>query len=221
VRKAEPPTAWRLPFESEYEEDGFAINGSGCRKLQKRIDLFEKAAMVLYPYNEEWPHWFEELRQVITSALRERNVPIHHVGSTSIPGLAAKPIIDMDLVIPDYTALTQISEDLSRIGYYNNGEQGIKDRIAFKPADEEVPYCLPRRKWYAHHLYVCPAFSEELCWHLLFRDYLRKNAHDREEYEKIKKEIELESRGDRKVYAAIKEEKARTFVEEIIRKSRT
>jgi len=135
--------------------------------------------------------------------------------------LAAKPIIDMDLVIPDYTAFPQIFEDLSRLGYINNGDQGIKDRIAFKAADEEVPYCMPRRQWYAHHLYVCPAFSEELHRHLLFRDQLRKDAHDREEYFKIKKEIELQAGGDWKVYAAIKEEKARSFVDEIIRKART
>jgi GrpB-like predicted nucleotidyltransferase (UPF0157 family) len=176
--------------------------------------------VILHPYDERWPERFAELSAVISAAVTVEHFDIHHVGSTSVPGMIAKPIIDMDLVMSDYGVFPRICEDLSRLGYRNNGDQGIKDRIVFKPLDDEVPYCSPRRRWYPHHLYVCPAGSEELRRHLLFRDWLRENEEARADYARIKREIEAESGNDRKAYALMKETRARAFVEEILRRSR-
>ncbi len=118
--------------------------------------------MILYPYDSEWKKWFLDLKHVLENGITIKDFKIHHVGSTSITGMIAKPIIDIDIEIPDYSFLETIDSDLHRIGYLNNGDQGIKDRIAFKRIDDVVPYCSPKRKWINHHLYVCPSFSEEL-----------------------------------------------------------
>ncbi len=152
-------------------------------------------------------------------ALGSSVIRIHHVGSTSIPGLTAKPIIDLDLEIPDYSHLPSVETKLARLGYSNAGDQGIPDRLAFTREGDRVPYSDPPRKWIEHHLYVCPSFGVELHRHLQFRGFLLAHPEAREEYVRIKRQIEAESNDDRKRYATIKEERARAFVEGILAKA--
>jgi len=140
-------------------------------------------------------------------------IAIEHVGSTSIPGIKAKPIIDIDVVIQNYTVFPDVVERLARLGYTHNGDQGIPHREAFKRQDECTPRTTLPQEWMHHHLYVCPASSEELRRHLAFRDYLRVNADARNAYERIKVAIAARSNGDRKVYAAIKETEYNEFFE--------
>jgi GrpB-like predicted nucleotidyltransferase (UPF0157 family) len=173
--------------------------------------------MILYPYDPDWKQAFNDLMEVFSSGISIKKIKIHHVGSTSIPELIAKPIIDIDIEIPNYDDFQILCFDLDRLGYTNNGDQGIKDRIAFKQRDDEVPYCVPKRKWINHHLYVCPSFSEELHRHIVFRDYLKANIKARTEYARIKIEVEKESYDDRKIYASIKEIRAKAFVEMILK----
>ena len=87
--------------------------------------------------------------------------------------LSAKPILDIDIVMPSYEVFPGIVSGLRGLGYTHNGDQGIAGREAFKEQDREVPYTRPRRTWMAHHLYVCPEDGAELRRHLLFRDALR------------------------------------------------
>lgn len=175
--------------------------------------------MILVPYDPQWKDWFEALRKVLSQALGISEARIHHVGSTSIPGLISKPILDIDLEIPDYGEFPKVSSSLSTLGYTDNGDQGIKDRIAFKRKDDTVPFCAPTREWINHHLYVCPSDSQELLRHIRFRDGLLRDPVARMEYARIKKEIEAESDGDRKKYALIKETRARAFVEGVLMKA--
>ena len=103
---------------------------------------------------------------------------IEHVGSTSVRGLAAKPIIDIDVVIGDASCLDAAIAALARIGYRHEGDLGIPGREAFKYAGKDH---LQR-----HHLYVCPQDSAELKRHLAFRDYLRAHPEAVEAYGRIK-----------------------------------
>jgi GrpB-like predicted nucleotidyltransferase (UPF0157 family) len=141
---------------------------------------------------------------------------IEHVGSTAVPGLRAKPILDIDVVMPDYQRFPEIVEKLSQLGYIHNGDQGIPEREAFNRADAFTPWANPKRTWMEHHLYVCPASSRELQRHLVFRDALLKNPRIREEYERIKTEIETAAADDRRLYARIKETACRTFIEDVL-----
>jgi GrpB-like predicted nucleotidyltransferase (UPF0157 family) len=172
--------------------------------------------MILAPYNPEWPAEFAALRRVYTSSLGKLILRVEHVGSTAVPNLRAKPILDIDIVMASYEVFPDIALHLRRLGYAHNGDQGIREREAFKPLDDMAPYTLPPRKWMSHHLYVCPVHSLELRRHVIFRDALRAHGHLRQEYEERKLDIARRSGGDRKVYAQIKEIECRDFVESVL-----
>lgn len=126
------------------------------------------------PYDETWPARFAEIRDYLLPTLQGKIVTIEHVGSTSVPGLAAKPIIDLDVVIPDQPAFGPVKAALEDLGYSHNGDQGIPGREAFKYAGK--PGLAP------HHLYVCVQGSAELRRHLALRDWLSTHPGDRERY---------------------------------------
>jgi GrpB-like predicted nucleotidyltransferase (UPF0157 family) len=135
--------------------------------------------------------------------------------------MISKPIIDIDVVVADYQVMPAVSAKLATLGYFDQGDKGIPDRISFRGLEETAPYGEPIRKWINHHLYVCPAFSLELRRHLLFRDYLREHEEARREYCRIKLSVEAETGGDRKAYAALKEKTAKAFVEAVLEKAHT
>lgn len=136
--------------------------------------------VVVIPYNGQWKNDFEMIRRYLLTAIKDNIVAIEHVGSTSVEGLSAKPIIDIDIVIKDYSVFNALINNLQLIGYTHEGDLGIKDREAF---DYKGNVNLPH-----HHLYVCPEFSKELHRHITFRDYLRNSPEAVEKYSKVKEE---------------------------------
>ena len=124
---------------------------------------------LVHPYDAAWPEWFEVLRARLQAPLAGVANGIEHVGSTAVPAMAAKPIVDIDIVVEraDFAA---VREHLARLGYVHQGDKGIPDREAFDLADAEAKRSLP-----AHHLYVCMAGCAELRKHLDFRDFLRQH----------------------------------------------
>ena len=140
-------------------------------------------------YDPSWPLAFAELRRVIAAALGELALRIEHVGSTAVPGLAAKSIIDMDAVIADLSLLPQAISVLHELGYVHQGELGIANRHAFKWTGSDVPRDATGREWQNHHLYVCPEDSPELARHTAFRDYLRQHPLRAEDYAALKRSL--------------------------------
>ena len=136
------------------------------------------ARVMVLPYDEAWETDFENIKREIESALGSLALGIEHVGSTSVRGLCAKPCIDIDVVIKDYSVFDEVVRLLSKIGYIHEGDLGIKDREAFKY--ENKPHLQ------AHHLYVCPEYSEELRRHIRFRDFLRSDSASAKEYGEVK-----------------------------------
>ena len=130
--------------------------------------------VIVLPYDAAWESAFEAIRAEIQTALGDLMLGIEHVGSTSVKGMSAKPCIDIDVVIRDYSVFDAVVQKLDTIGYIHEGDLGIKDREAFKYADK--PHLM------THHLYVCPRDSEELHRHIVFRDFLRKNPEAVKEY---------------------------------------
>ena len=145
--------------------------------------------VVVLPYDRTWKYAFEEIKREIEGAIGELIIGIEHVGSTSVEGLSAKPIIDIDVIIKDYAVFDAVVRRLEAIGYVHEGNLGIKDREAFKYSDK--PHLQQ------HHLYVCPQQSEELYRHITFRDFLVNNP------EAVKK------------YSAVKEKAAQLFPDNI------
>ena len=174
--------------------------------------------MLLQTYNTNWEKEFNQIAAVIKTALPGMNIQIEHIGSTSIQGLAAKPIIDMDIVYEDPKLFTPIKKGLEQIGYYHNGDQGIEGREVFKRKGMEPKHGVLDR--IRHHLYVCHADSEELNRHLAFRDFLRNNEKLKRAYEQLKYQIALKANQDRKEYARLKEEMARGFIESILKRAK-
>ena len=136
--------------------------------------------VVVLPYDEQWRQDFLRIKAELTNTLGQLTIGIEHVGSTSVQGLSAKPIIDIDVVIRDRSDLPKVISALQTIGYSHEGDQGISGREAFKYEGKEH-----LRK---HHLYVCALDANELKRHIAFRDYLRSNPDAVAEYSRIKEE---------------------------------
>jgi GrpB-like predicted nucleotidyltransferase (UPF0157 family) len=140
----------------------------------------------IVPYDEQWEKEFLLLKQVFVKTLGELILCIEHVGSTSIKGLGAKPIIDIDIVINDKFIFSEVSDKLNNIGYIHEGDLGIEGREAFARKDTNVPWDNKTKRWMDHHLYVCTKDSIELQRHLKFRNYLQGHPKKAREYEQLK-----------------------------------
>ncbi len=136
--------------------------------------------VVVLPYDGQWEQAFLHIKNEIQETLGSLALRIEHVGSTSVQGLSAKPIIDIDVVIKDYSVFDTVVHALEEIGYYHEGNLGITAREAFKYDGNE--------HLYKHHLYVCPQDSAELKRHVAFRNYLRSDPEAVREYSQIKEE---------------------------------
>ena len=134
--------------------------------------------VVVVPYDEAWKNAFEEIKTEIEAEIGDLLIGIEHVGSTSVEGMSAKPCIDIDVIIKDYSVFGEIVRKLGVIGYIHEGDLGIKDREAFKYTDK--PHLM------LHHLYVCPQYSEELRRHITFRDFLRRTPEAVRKYSLVK-----------------------------------
>lgn len=145
--------------------------------------------VIVEDYNIEWAEEFNKLKQIYLTHLEHLVVAIEHVGSTAVPGLAAKPILDIDIIIDDESKKEQIINILKEIGYTHQGDLGIKGREAFKRNDEKVPYDQIMDLKLDHHLYLCVLGTISLENHIKFRDFLRNNEAAVIEYSALKKEL--------------------------------
>ncbi len=127
-------------------------------------------------YDPEWPRIFERIRSYVWPAVRDVAFDVEHVGSTSVPGLRGKPVVDACIVVASSREVQACIERLASIGYVHRGNLGVPEREAFRHPDE-----LPR-----HHLYLSPRESLSLKNHLGFRDYLRSHPEAAREYGELK-----------------------------------
>ena len=135
--------------------------------------------VIVEDYDPAWARDFEMLRQRIWPEVADVALRIEHVGSTSVPGLAAKPIIDMSIVVASRNDVPKTIERLAPLGYVHRGTLGIDDREAFDhPADL-------RR----HNLYVCPAETIGIVNQIAVRDYLRAHPEAAARYGALKKQL--------------------------------
>ena len=133
-------------------------------------------ALVVVPYDPSWPDSFQKLKSTIWPAVKDLAIGIEHVGSTSVPGLAAKPVIDIDVVVATETMSTRAVQALTSLGYVHRGNLGLEGREAM-----ESPEGGP-----AHHLYVCTVDSEAYQNYILVRDFLRANPEVAKDYGELK-----------------------------------
>ncbi|HEY8438613.1 MAG TPA: GrpB family protein [Candidatus Limnocylindrales bacterium] len=136
--------------------------------------------MAFAEYDPSWPELFAREEARIRSILGDRALAIEHTGSTSVPGLAAKPIIDITMIVADVTDEAAYARDLEDAGYViriREGEPDWYDHRVFKGPDTKI------------NLHVFSAGSVELERMVGFRDWLRLHDDDRDLYERTKREL--------------------------------
>lgn len=158
--------------------------------------------MVISDYDPDWSVQFERIEAKLAAVLGSLAVAIEHVGSTSVPGLAAKPILDIDIAIESVSEVPSAIQFLTEINYKHEGDLGITGREAFSVPEGAYP----------HHLYVVTADGREFKRHLAFRNRLRQDESAAREYEEIKRQLAAHYGADRDGYSRAKTE----FVEHIL-----
>ena len=160
---------------------------------------------------EKWnPKWKDEFERIVVSLGKDiiyNSIKIEYVGSTSVEGLSAKPIIDLDIVIENdkFEIIKRLLKDK---GYEHEGNLGIEGREAFSYSGKE--------ELMTHHLYVCPKDSKELFRHITFRDFLKNNPALASEYSKVKEQAAVLYPDDIDKYMEFKSE----IIEKIYKKCR-
>ena len=173
--------------------------------------------MLLKKYTSDWIENFIEIKNKIDKSLTGLKYRIEHVGSTSVPGLDSKNIIDLDIIYENEAEFEKIKAGLIEIGYYHNGNQGIEQREVFKRIGKTYDPILDK---ITHHLYVCPLESKALERHILSRDFLRKNDWARWAYQEMKYDLAEKAGQNKKRYAELKELNMNEFIDSIIEKER-
>ena len=162
--------------------------------------------IVLVPYNPSWPSKFEEEKKLIEQTIGEFITGgIHHIGSTAVPGLSAKPVIDILVGVESLEASKPCIKLFSKIQYCY---------FPYKP-DIEHWFCKPSDEYRTHHLHMIPTSHPEFRSRLAFRDYLKSRPEDLVKYEQLKKKLAEEFKNDREAYTDAKTK----FVKEILAKA--
>lgn len=136
--------------------------------------------IVVVPYNSIWPQMYEEEAARISAVFGSELVSIHHIGSTSIPGLSAKPIIDIMLIVRSVETVDAFNPAMIELGYEPKGENGISGRRYFQKGGQ-----LKR----SHHVHAYESTSLEVKRHLDLRDYLIVHPAEAKQYGDLKKEL--------------------------------
>lgn len=137
--------------------------------------------IVVEKYNPNWKSEFEKAKKSYLNLLSEIDVNVEHVGSTSVEGLWAKPILDIDIIVKNDSDSKRVIALLETVGYRHEGDLGVKGREVLK-YQEDNKYI----HWMQHHLYVCINGSENLINHLMVREHLRNNKDAVKAYSELK-----------------------------------
>jgi len=167
-----------------------------------------KRGMVkLTSHHEKWVELYKKEQKFLSSVLKDLKIEIEHIGSTAIPGVLAKPIIDIMIIVSKDKEIKKIYNALGNAGYEDRGAQGVKGRRLFVKGPE---------KKRTHHLHVVKKESSEYNKLMLFRDYLRSCKKTREEYNEIKKRLVKKFSDSRPLYTKAKS----IFINDILKKAK-
>jgi len=136
--------------------------------------------IVVVPYNPAWPEMFRREAKAIAEVFGEQLIAIHHIGSTSVPGLCAKPIIDILPLVKDIEQVDAYNDAMAELGYEAMGEYGLPGRRYFRKGGQVNR---------SHQAHTYALGNPEIDRHLAFRDYLRTHPDVAEEYCRLKMEV--------------------------------
>jgi GrpB-like predicted nucleotidyltransferase (UPF0157 family) len=179
---------------------------TGRRLAQHRVRQVRQVPVGVVAYDPSWPVTFEALRGRVDAALAAVDHVTEHVGSTAVPGLDAKPIVDMDVVVPDPVAVAAAIAGLAAAGWQPGGDQGVPGRAALAPP-QDAPY---------HHLYVVVAGSQPHRDDTDLREYLRARPNAAARYAAVKGRLAYLLETDREAYTSGKAE----LIGQLLRRAR-
>ncbi|MCT2536030.1 GrpB family protein [Aquibacillus koreensis] len=130
-------------------------------------------------YKDQWVVEFNEEAEKLECIFGSELIAIYHIGSTSVPGLVAKPVIDMMPVVKDISEVDQYNEAMQEIGYVAKGENGLSGRRYFQKGGDNR----------SHHVHMYQQGSDEIIRHIAFRDYVREHPDEAKEYGKLKERL--------------------------------
>jgi GrpB-like predicted nucleotidyltransferase (UPF0157 family) len=142
------------------------------------------------PFNESWSVMFEEEARKMNTIFGNEIVAIYHIGSTSIPGMYAKPIIDILVEVKDIESVDHYNEQMSALGYRAMGENGISGRRYFRKGEVER----------THHIHVFETGSEHITRHLAFKEYMIAHPEEAKAYSELKQKLSEQFPTDIKSY---------------------
>ena len=174
----------------------------GIEDRENTVSQADDDPVLIVEHDPEWARRYEEERARIIAALVGLITGIEHVGSTAVPGLGGKPVIDIMVGVARFEDGERCVAPLEGLGYEYRGEAGIPGRLFFRRG-------LPR----THQVHLVEQGSDFWEDQLLFRDFLRAHTETAEEYYNLKKELAARFRTDREVYADAKTPFIRTVLE--------
>ncbi len=145
-------------------------------------------------YDKNWPAVFETEKALLLGIIRNLTIKIEHIGSTSVPNLAAKPIIDILVEVSDLNQLDTKDDDFRHLNYAVKGENGIAGRRYYQKGGDNR----------THHIHAFQSGSPALCRHRAFKDYLIAHPDIADSYALIKKEAALSCQHDNELYMSLK-----------------
>lgn len=163
--------------------------------------------IIIVPYDNSWPIKYQDEVKRIKKILENEIISDHHIGSTSIPGMSAKPIIDILLEVRNISKIDEYNQKMIELGYEPRGELGIPGRRYFS---REEPKDLR-----THHIHAFQSGDENLARHLAFRDYMISHNKEAKIYARLKEGLARKYRYDVDAYIVGKE----SYVNEIERKA--
>jgi GrpB-like predicted nucleotidyltransferase (UPF0157 family) len=166
-----------------------------------------KPIVDLNEYNSEWENHFDYERKKIIETIGDKIAGIEHIGSTSIRGLKAKPIIDIMVGVENFSKISSIVSPLNSIDFEYVPKPELTDRRFFRKGSWGQGTC---------HLHICEIHSTEWVEKLLFRDYLKNHPKVAKEYDLLKSELAMKYKYDRPAYTQQKE----PFIKKIIEKAK-
>lgn len=155
----------------------------------------KRGTVALVPYNPQWTTDYLHEEAILKKIFGDALIDIQHVGSTSIPGMNAKPLIDIAVALPSLDTVNQFIPALVDAGYEHMPERITSDRAFFPKGPREQR---------THHLSIIPAGTPEWKNHIGFRDYLRSHPEAVDEYNKLKAQLAEKFADDRYAYTAAK-----------------
>ena len=166
----------------------------------------KRGIVKLVDYDKKWQEDYKDEEKLLKKVLKDQIIEIHHIGSTSIPGLQAKPVIDILIVIKDLNEIDKIENKLKEYNYENRGQQGVEDRYFFAKGPEDAR---------THYIHFTEPNSATYYNQVYFKRYLIEHPEYITKYCELKKELACKYADERPKYTKGKND----FITDVIKKA--